>query len=91
MKEESGGMALDRLDAFETRIRDLVKLVQELKKKNAALEEELKIVRRRLVEKDDSNRRWEQERVDIKSRIEKVLGDIELLECLEERKEVAFD
>ena len=84
-------MALDRLDAFETRIRDLVKLVQELKKKNAALEEELKIVRRRLVEKDDSNRRWEQERVDIKSRIEKVLGDIELLECLEERKEVALD
>ena len=84
-------MALDRLDAFETRIRDLVKLVQELKKKNAVLEEELKVVRRRLVEKDDSNRRWEQERVDIKSRIEKVLGDIELLECLEERKEVALD
>ena len=84
-------MALDRLDAFETRIRDLVKLVQELKKKNAALEEELKVVRRRLAEKDDSNRRWEQERVDIKSRIEKVLGDIELLECLEERKEVARD
>ena len=84
-------MALDRLDAFETRIRDLVKLVQELKKKNAALEEELKALRRRLVEKDDSNRRWEQERVDIKSRIEKVLGDIELLECLEERKEVALD
>ena len=84
-------MALDRLDAFETRIRDLVKLVQELKKKNAALEEELKVVRRRLAEKDDSNRRWEQERIDIKSRIEKVLGDIELLECLEERKEVALD
>ena len=69
----------------------LVKLVQELKKKNAALEDELKIVRQRLAEKDDSNRRWERERVDIKSRIEKVLGDIELLECLEERKEVAFD
>ncbi len=84
-------MALDRLDAFENRIKDLVKLVQELKKKNAALEEELKVVRQRLAEKDDSNRRWEQERVDIKSRIEKVLGDIELLECFEERKEVALD
>ena len=84
-------MALDRLDAFENRIKDLVKLVQELKKKNAAIEEELKVVRQRLAEKDDSNRRWEQERVDIKSRIEKVLGDIELLECLEERKEVAID
>jgi chromosome segregation ATPase len=84
-------MALDRLDAFESRIRDLVKLVQELKKKNAAAEEELKIARRRFTEKDEANRRWEQERVDIKSRIERVLNDIELLECLEERKEVARD
>ncbi|HEV8326043.1 MAG TPA: cell division protein ZapB [Nitrospiraceae bacterium] len=84
-------MALDRLDALESRIRDLVKLVQELKKKNAAAEEELKIIRQRLAVKDDSNRRWEQERADIKSRIERVLGDIELLECLEERKEVALD
>lgn len=84
-------MALDRLDALEDRIKDLVKLIQELKKKNAAAEEELKVVRQRLVEKDDSNRRWEQERIDIKSRIEKVLGDVELLECFEERKEVALD
>jgi len=71
--------------------RDLVKLVQELKKKNAAIEEELQVVRRRLTERDDANRRWEQERVAIRSRIERVLGDIELLECLEERKEVARD
>ncbi|NOS82198.1 MAG: cell division protein ZapB [Nitrospira sp.] len=84
-------MSLDRLDALENRIKDLVKLVQELKKKNAAVEEELRVVRQRLAEKDDSNRRWEQERVDIKSRIEKVLSDVELLECLEERKEVALD
>ena len=84
-------MALDRLDALEDRIKDLVKLIQELKKKNATAEEELKVVRQRLVERDDSNRRWEQERIDIKSRIEKVLGDVELLECFEERKEVALD
>jgi chromosome segregation ATPase len=84
-------MALDRLDALENRIRDLVKLVQELKRKNASVEEELKVARQRLAEKDDSNRRWEQERVDIKFRIEKVLSDVELLECFEERKEVALD
>ena len=84
-------MAFDRLDALESRIRDLVKLVQELKKKNATAEEEIKVVRQRLAVKDDSNRRWEQERVDIKSRVEKVLGDIELLDCFEERKEVALD
>jgi len=84
-------MALDRLDALESRIRDLVKLVQELRKKNAASEEELKVARRRLAERDDANRRWEQERVDIKLRIERVLSDIELVECLEERKEVSVD
>lgn len=82
---------MDRLDALEARIKDLVKLVHELKKKNAALEDDLKTIRQRYAEQTDSNRRWERERVDIKSRIEKVLGEIELLEGLEERKEVAFD
>jgi FtsZ-binding cell division protein ZapB len=84
-------MALDRLDALEGRIRDLVKLVQELKKKNTMLEEEVKATRQRLASQDDLNRRWEQERVDIKARIEKVMGEIELLECLDDPKEVALD
>jgi hypothetical protein len=84
-------MALDRLDALEIRIRDLVKLVQELKKKNASLEEEIKAARQRLASQDELNRRWEKERIDIKARIEKVMSEIELLECLEDSKEVALD
>jgi hypothetical protein len=84
-------MALDRLDALETRIRDLVTLVQELKRKNATLEEEVKAARQKLAAQDDLNRRWEQERIDIKSRIEKVIGEIELLECVDDPKEVALD
>ena len=47
--------------------------------------------RQRLAEESDSNRRWAKERLDIKSRVEKVLSDIEVLEGFEERKEVAFD
>ncbi|MCC6968403.1 MAG: cell division protein ZapB [Nitrospira sp.] len=84
-------MTLDRLDALEIRIRDLVKLVQDLKRKNTSLEEELRLARERVAVRDDENRRWEQERLDIRSRIEKVLGEIDLLECLDESKEVAFD
>ncbi len=84
-------MTLDRLDALEIRIRDLVKLVQDLKRKNASLEDDLRLARERVAVRDDENRRWEQERVDIRSRIEKVLGEIDLLECLDESKEVAFD
>jgi len=84
-------MSLDRLDALETRIRDLVKLVQELKKKNAVLEDEIRTARQQLAAQDDANTRWEKERVDIRSRIEKVLNEIELLECVEDPKEVAID
>ncbi|MBX9659668.1 MAG: hypothetical protein K2X00_13960 [Nitrospiraceae bacterium] len=84
-------MALDRLDALESRIRELVKLVQEFKKKNALLEDELKATRQRLSSQDDMNRQWEQERVDIKARIERVMGEIDLLECLDDSKEVALD
>jgi DNA repair ATPase RecN len=84
-------MALDRLDALETRIRDLVKLVQELKRKNALLEEELQTARQRLVAQDDMSRKWEKERMDIKARIEKVMSEMELLECVDDPKEVAID
>jgi septal ring factor EnvC (AmiA/AmiB activator) len=84
-------MALDRLDALETRIKDLVKLIQDLKKRNAGLEDDLRSIRQRLADESDSNRRWARERTDIKVRIEKVLSDIEVLEGFEERKEVAFD
>lgn len=84
-------MALDRLDVLETRIKDLVKLVQELKRKNASLEDEVKAARQQLVSQDDVNRRWEKERLDIKSRIERVMSEIELLECADDSKEVALD
>ena len=84
-------MTLDRLDALEDRIKDLVKLVQELKRRNVSLEEEVKAARQRLASQDDVNRRWEKERIDIKSRIERVIGEIELLECADDAKEVALD
>jgi len=84
-------MSLDRLDALETRIRDLVKLVQEFKRKNALLEEELKVARQRLAAQDDTSRKWEKERMDIKTRIEKVMNEMELLEGVEDPKEVAID
>ncbi|MFO0765826.1 MAG: cell division protein ZapA [Nitrospiraceae bacterium] len=63
-----------------------MKLVQDVKRKNASLEDELRLARERLATRDDENRRWERERLDIRSRIEKVL-EIEVLECLDTSKE----
>jgi translation initiation factor 2B subunit (eIF-2B alpha/beta/delta family) len=82
-------MTLDRLDALETRIRDLVKLVQDLRQKNVSLEEEVKTVRQRLVSEEELTRRWERERSDIQSRIDQVISDIDVLECIDEPEEVS--
>jgi len=76
-------MALDKLEALEARVRSLVELIQSLKKANASLESELRAARERLSKQDEMNCRWEQERDDVRSRIEKVLGELDLLECVE--------
>ena len=87
-------MALEKMEALEGRIRGLVALVQELKTRNTHLEEELTLAKNRLIQQAELNREWEQERTDIRLRIEKVLGELEVFESLEEQhlpKEVALD
>ncbi|MGH7255172.1 MAG: cell division protein ZapB [Nitrospirales bacterium] len=84
-------MALDRMEALETRIRKLVEMVQELKRANLALEAEIKHARARLSEREAENRRWEEERAHIRTRIEKVLGQLDILDGVAEPKEVALD
>lgn len=83
-------MALEKLAAFEQRIKDLVKTTQELRQKNQLLEHELRSLRARLASQDDANRRWERERALIRARVEKVLGEVELLDAWEEAKEVSL-
>lgn len=84
-------MALEKLEALEARVRGLVDLVQELKRTNASLESELKKARERLIKQDEQNQLWEEERAGIRSRIEKVLGELDVLGCMEDSKEVALD
>ena len=84
-------MALEKLEALETRIRGLVSLIQDLKRANASLHAELRAARERLMKQEELGRRWEMERHDIRARIEKVLGELDFLEGLEESKEVALD
>jgi FtsZ-binding cell division protein ZapB len=76
-------MALDKMEALETRVRGLVEMVQQLKRANAALQEELRAARERLVKQDELCQRWKDERAGIRSRIEKVLGEVDSLECIE--------
>jgi DNA repair ATPase RecN len=84
-------MALEKLEALESRVRGLVEVIQDLKRSNVALEGELRAMRERVMKQEELGRRWEEERGDVKARIEKVLNELDFLDCLEESKEVALD
>jgi chromosome segregation ATPase len=84
-------MAVDRLTSLETRVRELVDLIQTLKRENTGLKSDLRAARERLVRQHASGDHWVSERADIKARIEKVLGELDSLEFIEESKEVALD
>ena len=83
-------MALEKMEALEARVRGLVEMVQELKRTNAALQAELRTARERLSKQQELSHRWGEERSDIRSRIEQVLGELDFLESIEESKEVAL-
>ena len=80
-------MTLHGLDGLEGKIRGLLTLVQDLKQKKSFLEGELRAARQSLANQEEMNRLWEKEHADIKSRVEKVLGDIDLLELTDVQKE----
>jgi hypothetical protein len=84
-------MALEKLEALESRVRGLVEVVQDLKRTNVALQGELRAMREQVIKQEELGRRWEEERGDVKTRIEKVLNELDFLDCLEEPKEVALD
>jgi len=84
-------MAGDKLTGLEARIREMVELIQTLKRENAGLKNDLRAARERLVTQHASGDQWVSERTDIKVRIEKVLSELDALEFIEESKEVALD
>ncbi|HYM36886.1 MAG TPA: cell division protein ZapB [Nitrospiraceae bacterium] len=84
-------MAGDKLTALEARVREMVELIQTLKRENAGLKSDLRAARERLVKQHASGDQWVSERADIKVRIEKVLSELDALEFIEESKEVALD
>jgi chromosome segregation ATPase len=76
-------MALEKLEALESRVRGLVEVIQDLKRTNATLQGELRTMRERLMKQEQLGRRWQEERGDVKARIERVLDELEFLDCLD--------
>lgn len=76
-------MSLEKMETLEVRVRGLVELVQELKQANGSLQQQLNLVQEDLARREDLGRELEDERMNIKLRIEKVLEQLDGVETSE--------
>ena len=76
-------MSLEKMETLELRVRGLVELVQELKAANASLQEQLNLVQEELSRREDYGRELEEERGNIRLRIEKVLEQLDNMDTSE--------
>lgn len=76
-------MSLEKMEALEVRVRQLVDLVQELKQINGSLQRELRGTQEQLMKQETLSQEWEEERKTIKSRIERIIDELDGLELSE--------
>ncbi len=76
-------MSLEKMEALEVRVRQLVDLVQELKQTNGSLQRELHVTQEQLMKQEALSHEWEEERKTIKSRIERIIDELDGLELSE--------
>lgn len=76
-------MSLEKMEALEVRVRQLVDLVQELKRTNGSLQRELHVTQEQLMKQEALSHEWEEERKTIKSRIERIIDELDGLELSE--------
>ena len=73
-------MSVEKMEKLEVRVRKLLDLVVELRQNKSQLEQELDATRERLAKQQDMSEGWEDERSTIRSKIEKVLDELEFLD-----------
>jgi len=76
-------MSLEKMETLEVRVRGLVELVQELKQANGSLQQQLNLAQEELSRRETLGRELEDERMNIKLRIEKVLEQLDTMETSE--------
>ncbi|MDE0146243.1 MAG: hypothetical protein OXI53_12965 [Nitrospira sp.] len=76
-------MSLEKMETLEVRVRGLVELVHELKEANASLQERLGLAQEELSRREDYGRELEEERGNIRLRIEKILAQLDSMDASE--------
>jgi chromosome segregation ATPase len=70
-------MAASKLADLEVKVKGLIERSQELKRRNAQLEDRLREAEAKLARRDSSTRRWEKEREWVRGRLRKALEELD--------------
>lgn len=73
-------MSVDKLETLEVRVKKMLDLIVELRRDKSHLEQELASTREQLAKQQEMTEGWEDERGAIRTRIEKVLGELDFLD-----------
>ena len=76
-------MSLTKLEDLELKVKGLITHLQELKRRNAQLEDRLRETDGRLAKQETTIRHWEKERDWLRGKLRKVLGELEAIEFSE--------
>lgn len=70
----------DKIAALEAKVKEIIRHSAEVKRRAALLETRLRDADARLARQAAEARRWEKERDWVRGRLQKILGELELLE-----------
>jgi len=68
---------MEKLEKLEIQIRKMMEMIKLLKSEKAFLETETKIMTEKILKLEEQNDYWENEKSEIRARIEKILGEME--------------
>lgn len=72
-------MPIDQITVLEKRVHQMIELVKRLKQENALLEQKLKAAGHQLSKRERDTMRWKQDRTRLRSKVERILSDMERL------------
>jgi hypothetical protein len=68
---------MEKLEILEVKIRKMMELIRQLKNEKGLLETEIKKMSEKNLKLEEENRFWENEKSEIRARIENILGEME--------------
>jgi DNA anti-recombination protein RmuC len=72
-------MPIDQIAVLEKRVHQIIELVKRLKQENASLEQKLRAAGHQLSKRERDTMRWNQDRSRLRSKVERILSEMESL------------